>query len=156
MSRRFYLLLGLLIAPFSTITFRIANQHMKRPRVRVVVTNENDEVLLLKDVIGNRQWTLPGGGINRNEEYVDAARRELMEESGIDVPTTKLKHVDVISMAETGLAFDAIVYSVKVQRSDLPKELYNPFEIAEIAWHSSDALPEKTAKLVHGALRRTR
>ena len=76
MSRRFYLLLGLLIAPFSTITFRIANQHMKRPRVRVVVTNENDEVLLLKDVIGNRQWTLPGGGINRNEEYVDAARRE--------------------------------------------------------------------------------
>lgn len=155
-NRRAYLLVGVLVAPFSIVLFRIVNRFLKRPRVRVVVTNENDEILLLKDVIGSRQWTLPGGGINKYEGHIDAARRELMEESGIDVPIAQLKHVAVISMAETGLAFDAIIYSVKVKRSDLPEELHNPFEIAQIAWHPSDALPENTAKLVHSALRQAR
>ena len=42
---------------------------------------------------GRDYWTLPGGGINPGESHLEAARREVLEETGIDVPA--LKHVYV-------------------------------------------------------------
>ena len=48
-----------------------------------IVVNEKDEVLLEKN---NRAgWVFPGGQVEEGENLIDALKREIMEETGVDV-----------------------------------------------------------------------
>ena len=54
----------------------------------VVYAERNDEILLLKRVAGSAlagHWFLPGGAVERGEQPEDGARRELFEESGLEI-----------------------------------------------------------------------
>jgi 8-oxo-dGTP pyrophosphatase MutT (NUDIX family) len=53
----------------------------------VVYAERGDEILLLKRAGGAMagQWFLPGGAVERGELPEEGARRELVEESGLDV-----------------------------------------------------------------------
>lgn len=55
--------------------------------VIVAVLNENQEILLVNSYSYPAQrwhWELPGGGGNSEEDYIEASKRELIEETGID------------------------------------------------------------------------
>ncbi|HZO62532.1 MAG TPA: NUDIX domain-containing protein [Gaiellaceae bacterium] len=56
------------------------------PRIRVsALLRWNDRILLCRhEKPGKEYWLLPGGGVNSGESLVDALRRELLEEAGID------------------------------------------------------------------------
>jgi len=58
------------------------------PRIRVsALLRWNDRVLLCRhEKPGKEYWLLPGGGVDSGETLVDALRRELREEVGIDDP----------------------------------------------------------------------
>ncbi len=47
-----------------------------------IVINENDEVLLVKTY--NAGWVFPGGQVEVGENVIDAVKREIMEEAGVD------------------------------------------------------------------------
>jgi 8-oxo-dGTP pyrophosphatase MutT (NUDIX family) len=54
----------------------------------VVYAERGDHVLLLKRAEGSAlagQWFLPGGAVERDELPEDGARRELLEESGLEI-----------------------------------------------------------------------
>ena len=48
-----------------------------------IVLNEKDEVLMVKT--HNHGWVFPGGQVEVGENVIDAVKREIMEETGIDV-----------------------------------------------------------------------
>lgn len=67
------------------------------PRIgaRVLLLDANDRVLLIHACDphdrGHDWWELPGGGLDEGEEPVDAARREVAEETGILLPAVGRK-----------------------------------------------------------------
>jgi 8-oxo-dGTP diphosphatase len=56
------------------------------PRIRVyAILRREDRILLIRqEKAGREYWLLPGGGVNAGESLVDALRRELTEEVGIE------------------------------------------------------------------------
>lgn len=60
-----------------------------RPASRVLLLSDADRVLLFqgRPVDGRgRWWVAPGGGLDEGETFEQAARRELLEETGLDLP----------------------------------------------------------------------
>lgn len=64
-------------------------------RIRVAVIIPKDEkVLLVRHVKDGRQyWLIPGGGLDFGETIEDCARREIKEETNLDIKLVKLLFV---------------------------------------------------------------
>jgi len=152
-GRSLYVFIGRQVSPLALMGLRLYEVVTHRPRVRVLVTNEHSEVLLIKGVISSHGWwTLPGGGVNRHEATRAAAKRELAEETGIEKPLEDFAYLRTIPKAELNLGFRAPLFQVNVQKNELPRTLSNPTEIAEIGWFLPDVLPRDSAPLVETAL----
>lgn len=100
-----------------------------------VVLNAEREVLLLNHVLRpSTGWGLPGGFLDVSEHPAEAIRRELKEETGIEVTDLKMlhirtykRHIEILFSAVT--ADEARVLSPEInglgwfRREDIPKRL---------------------------------
>ena len=100
--------------------------------VAAIITNEKGEVLLLNHVLRPASgWGIPGGFINAGEQPEIAVRREIAEETGMQLNDVRLyrvrtlkRHVEVLFVAT----------------SDSNAEVLSR-EITELGWFDPDGLP---------------
>lgn len=80
-----------------------------------VVCLRGDAVLLIRRGRPPRQgeWSLPGGRIEPGERAVDAALRELREETGVEAEITKLLDVVDGLFPDAGLHYVLIDYAAR-------------------------------------------
>jgi ADP-ribose pyrophosphatase YjhB (NUDIX family) len=112
--------------------------------VGAIVLDEAGKVLLLDHVFRPASgWGIPGGFINQGEQPVDAVRRELCEEIGLEIEAVELfrvrtinRHVEILFRAQARrrggqAAAAAVVKSL---------------EIKAVGWFSADELPEEMSR----------
>jgi len=104
---------------------------------KVMVFNGAAELLLIRNGYGDRRlWVLPGGGIGRRESPADAAKREVREETGLDV--RDLAPVATYESAAEGKR--DIIHLFRAVADGPP--VADRLEVEEARFFPLDALPE--------------
>ena len=99
-----------------------------------VVTNDNGEVLLLDHVLRPRSgWGLPGGFLDKGEQPETAVRREISEETGLELTDVRLERI------RTMQRHLEIIFSAKA----IGEASVKSREITALDWFSVDSLPEE-------------
>src|SRR5688572_25621583 len=107
-----YRLLGplwLRLPPWARMFFIRRTQPTFTVSAAAVVLNGKGEVLLLNHILRpGGGWGLPGGFLDAGEQPDDALRRELMEETGIELSELKMfrvrtlgRHIEILFSART-------------------------------------------------------
>lgn len=104
--------------------------------VRVIATDGEGRVALIRHSYAHG-WHLPGGGVERGETVIEAARREAAEESGVHAHSLSL--FGVYSNHANYRGDHIVVFRAGDWEAVAPLE---GFEIAERGWFSPDKLPE--------------
>lgn len=140
--------MGRCVRLFALLFFMLGRVCFSVKRTRVIVQNEQDEILLVRDWVGGSKWELPGGGVSRHEPPQRAAQRELFEELSITLPGEKFEYITTVKGS-----YEAFIYKVGIQKTDFSSEHRNRWEIVDAQWFSSDNLPSHLTKTAELALR---
>ena len=121
------------------------------PSTTAVVTNPVGAILLIRRR-DNALWALPGGGMDVGESIEDTARREVREETGLDVEITGL--IGVYTNPHHVMAYDdgevrqqfSLCYTTRI----LGGELEIDDESTDIRWVTA---AELTDLPIHASMR---
>ena len=86
--------------------------------VSVIVTNLGGDVLLLRHSYGPAVWSLPGGGLGRGEDPLEAARREVREELGVEL--ARIEPVGTLEEMLSGSPHTAHIFTGVCDRQPRP------------------------------------
>jgi len=65
---------------------------------------ENDQLLLVRQKVNEREWSLPGGRLEQGESLAQGMLREMKEETGLDTAIERMLYVcDIASSGNTAL-----------------------------------------------------
>lgn len=109
-----------------------------------IIVNEKNQVLLMRraGTVNNEPgyWTKPGGTVEFGEKVVDAVKREIKEEIGVEIECTKfLGYSDHITAeGQHWVAFHYLAHIVAGEPTNL-----EPLKCDAIEWFDLNALPEK-------------
>jgi ADP-ribose pyrophosphatase YjhB (NUDIX family) len=101
-----------------------------------VILDESGRILLLKHVFRSGEgWGIPGGFINRGEQPKDALRREVSEETGIELESVELAFIHTSSqMNHLEIIFRCRAKGQTAKARGL--------EVNRLDWFALDQLPD--------------
>ena len=113
--------------------------------VGVIVTNDKGEFLVIKrgDKIaaGYGEWAIPGGGIDYHENFFDAAKRELKEETGLSISGMKIFSVTDDPLADFHWVTITVIGKAKNMKLKVSKR-----EVLEYKWITPGQFPKPVFK----------
>ena len=102
--------------------------------VAAFVFNADGEILLLDHVLRPQTgWAIPGGFINSGEPPLNAIKREIGEETGLE-----LKNIELFRIRTIGRHIE-ILFRAEAHGTAAAQSL----EINRVGWFKVDALPER-------------
>jgi ADP-ribose pyrophosphatase YjhB (NUDIX family) len=128
------------IRPFQKLYWYLFRPY--RPGVKTLVFYEG-KLLLVRIGYLHKKWVLPGGGIDRGEEPSDAARREVREESGVDI--VNLTYIGQEEFTQEYKRVTVFYFTSEAASADL---IIDGQEIVDAGWFPLDALPADIAPRV--------
>ena len=88
------------------------------------------------------KWNLPAGHLDPNETIIEAAKREIKEESGLDVELTGVCQIGNRKLEDD--VFVSVIFSTKVLGGGIK---FDPNEILDVKWFSYEELLSMKAQL---------
>ena len=111
-----------------------------------IVTNDEGKVLLLNHVLRpDSGWGYPGGFIDKGEQAEDAIRREVREETGIELDKLQLRHIRT-----SGTHVEILFIARSVGEPEVRSR-----EIIELGWFGIDDFPEEMPRRQQEQIRKT-
>lgn len=110
---------------------------------------ENDEGKILMLLSPDRGWEIPGGQVEEGESLTDALKREIKEETGIDIEVGNLKTVysNVTKRAQTdGISSIGSIVSFGFTGKAISGELTTSEESLEVTWVDRDKVLDLIGK----------
>lgn len=138
-----------LLKPFIRLYSRPANR-----RVRVLVINDNKEILLVRSWFGRQLWSNPGGGIGWGEDPKAAAVRETKEETGVIVTMSDLKDLGQMQSPNPVVKATLLGFATTANGRIKIKGWVHQFEMLEASWFPLEKLPKNRSELVDELLDR--
>ena len=117
-----------------------------------IVQDERGRVLLQRRS-DDGLWGLPGGGLESGETYLEAARRELNEETGLDTPLTFWQVISGANLYHRYPNGDQMYFVTGLSRGFLPAAALQEArhdadgETLELRWFALDNLPPISANV---------
>ena len=103
--------------------------------VGILVYNQNKQLLLFKRTIFPYVFTIPAGHLDKNEQPLQAAKRELKEESGLEIKSLNLIFEGFVPGDSCRRGSDHhywYLYKITVQKAEI--EIKNNDEGGHFAW----------------------
>lgn len=116
----------------------------QRPSSRILIINPLNEVLLFNftfdvgPLIGQDFWATPGGGLENDETYRQAAQRELFEETGIMIDVgNQVAQRDANFKTPTGetVFADERYFLVRVPNNIINNSMHSELERRHMTMH---------------------
>jgi len=127
----------------------------RRPSSRLLVIDRNKRVLLFRFVFqrgplaGQNYWATPGGALEAEESFADAARRELFEETGIvrDAAGQEVAELEFVFQLQDGeyVLAEERFFLVRVSDQSLSRSHWTSNEIEVMADHRWWSVEELTS-----------
>ncbi|MCD9189346.1 MAG: NUDIX hydrolase [Pyrinomonadaceae bacterium] len=106
--------------------------------VAAVIFDKDNKVLLLDHVLRPKwSWAIPGGFIERGEQPETAIRREIKEETGLELENVQMFRVRTINRHVEILFRATAKGEIRIKTN----------EIADAGWFELDNLPEKMSRV---------
>jgi 8-oxo-dGTP pyrophosphatase MutT (NUDIX family) len=112
-------------------------------RSRLLLVDEAGRVLVVKGWLSTQQWSLPGGGMHKQEDPKLAAIREAEEEAGITVQPEQLQFLGHKPLHNKGFIVDTYLYGAKVA---MMTTRLQRFEIIAADWVEPGELTAENAE----------
>lgn len=118
-----------------------------RDIVGAFIFSSDDKLVLGKTGVYSGQWVIPGGGLNEGETKLEALKREILEETGLDIDKADVEKIDNTKTGEsektlrdTGehvhvkMTFYDYIVRFDKKAADIP--LIADDDLTEIGWFS--------------------
>ncbi len=130
---------------FSKIKYQVVKLYWKffKPinlGARVLLVNKNRVLLLEHHYVP--KYYLPGGQIRRDETFEEAAKREVLEETGIKIDNLKL--LGIYQSSWEGKRSVQVIFTANTNVLEI--KIHDPKEIKNMGWFDLNDLPSDVSE----------
>jgi ADP-ribose pyrophosphatase YjhB (NUDIX family) len=104
----------------------------------LVVVRRGDRFLLVQERKHHQSWYLPAGRVEQNEDFVSAAKRETLEESGVEIDLQGIVRIEH-SPRPDGRSRVRVIFAATARGDAEPKQFADEHSLGA-TWFSLDEL----------------